>query len=70
MLAFYAGIAYSCPLCHTATGEQVRAGIFNPSFGWNLLALVLPFPIFAGIVAWLYFGRPGPQRERPPNGEN
>ncbi|MFL6350687.1 MAG: hypothetical protein ACJ74Z_02385 [Bryobacteraceae bacterium] len=56
--ALFTSAAYSCPVCHTHTGEQVRAGIFNPSFGYNLLATALPFPVFAGLVAWLYFGVP------------
>lgn len=50
---------YGCPLCHSRTGDQIRAGILNGSFGANLLAVALPFPVFAGIVAWLYFGKPG-----------
>jgi hypothetical protein len=56
--ALFTSAAYTCPVCHTQTGEQVRAGIFNASFGWNLLATALPFPVFAGVVAWLYFGVP------------
>jgi hypothetical protein len=55
-LLLVADVASGCPLCHTQTGEQLRAGIFNGSFGWNLLATLLPFPIFAGVVAFLYFG--------------
>lgn len=51
-------VAYGCPLCHTQTGEQVRAGIFNGSFGWNLLVTLLPFPVFAGVVGFIYFGKP------------
>jgi hypothetical protein len=61
----FTSAADSCPVCHTQTGEQVRAGIFNPSFGWNLLATALPFPVFAGIVAWLYFGVPVRQPKDP-----
>jgi uncharacterized membrane protein len=58
VLILVADVACSCPLCHTQTGEQLRAGIFNGSFGWNLLATLLPFPVFAGVVAFLYFGKP------------
>src|SRR5438270_702111 len=53
-----ASAAYSCPVCHTQTGEQVRAGIFNRGFGLNLVAIALPFPVFACIVGWIYFGKP------------
>jgi hypothetical protein len=55
---FLTPLAYGCPLCHTQTGEQVRAGIFNGSFGWNLLLTLLPFPVFAGVVGFIYFGKP------------
>jgi hypothetical protein len=61
----FVSAAYSCPLCHTQTGEQVRAGIFNRSFGLNLLAIGLPFPVFAGVIVWLYFGKPGPRSKNP-----
>ncbi len=50
--------AYGCPFCHTQTGQQVHAGIFNSSFGFKLLAMALPFPVFAAVVAWLHFGIP------------
>jgi hypothetical protein len=66
ILAALFASAYSCPVCHTQTGEQVRAGIFNPSFGWNLLATALPFPVFAGVVAWLYFGVPTQRPKHDP----
>jgi hypothetical protein len=63
--ALFTSAAYSCPVCHTQTGEQVRAGIFNPSFGWDLLAMALPFPVFAGVVAWLQFGSPARRSKDP-----
>lgn len=48
--------ASACPICHSETGEQVRAGIFGEDFGSNLLACVLPFPISLCIAAALHFG--------------
>jgi hypothetical protein len=50
--------ANACPVCRSATGRQVRAGLFNEDFGFNLLASLLPFPIFLGIVAAIH-GVPG-----------
>jgi hypothetical protein len=53
---FFTSVAAACPLCHTQTGEQVRAGIFNSNFGLNLMAMALPFVVFVGVVAWLHRG--------------
>jgi hypothetical protein len=58
VLPFFASLAYGCPVCHTRVGEQIRAAIFNDSFGWNLLTIILPFPVFAGVVAAIYFTKP------------
>jgi hypothetical protein len=52
----------ACPLCKTGTGVQVRAGLFDGRFGYNLAAVLLPFPIFLGIVGLLYFGPPKRKR--------
>jgi len=46
----------ACPLCSSDIGEQVRDGIFNEHFGYNLLVTLSPFPILAGILAVIYFG--------------
>ena len=46
----------ACPLCNTFAGEQVRAGIWNEQFWGNFLLTALPFPIFAVVIASLYFG--------------
>ncbi|HWE00008.1 MAG TPA: hypothetical protein VG345_13250 [Bryobacteraceae bacterium] len=60
LLYLFAGAAaYGCPFCHSTTGEQVRAGIFNANFAPNLIALLAPFPVFAAVVAWMYFAPPG-----------
>jgi hypothetical protein len=50
--------AYTCPICDTGTGRQVRAGLFDGHFARNAAAILLPFPIFAGVVALLHFGPP------------
>ena len=46
----------ACPVCDTATGEQVRAGIMDDQFAFNLFATLLPFPFLVGIVAFIHFG--------------
>lgn len=66
---------WGCPLCESATGEQVREGIFNADFGSHLLAILLPFPVLVGIVALIYFGLPPwrksePQRAEPRTAES
>ena len=48
--------AAACPVCATELGQQVRSGIFGPDFGSNLLAVLLPFPVLAAIVAGLHYG--------------
>jgi hypothetical protein len=47
--------AWACPLCHTGTGQQVREGIAASDFFFNFLAVILPFPVLAGIVVLVYF---------------
>jgi hypothetical protein len=54
--ALLASPARACPLCDSGTGERVRAGIFGADFGYHLLATLLPFPIFLGIVALIHHG--------------
>lgn len=48
----------ACPLCRSETGERVRAGILNDDFAYHLLVTFLPFPVFLGVVAVMYFGPP------------
>ena len=50
--------ASACTLCHTTSGKQVRAGIFNSSFCVKLLATAAPFPVFIAVVGLIYFGPP------------
>lgn len=57
--------AYACPICATDTGQQVREGIFNGSFGTNLVLTLLPFPILIGIILAIYFRFPGMPRSAP-----
>jgi hypothetical protein len=51
-------VAHACLVCETGTGEQVRAGVWDHDFGFNLLATLLPFPVLGAIVAMIYFGVP------------
>lgn len=44
----------ACPVCDTENGTQVRAGVFNDQFGWNLLKVSSPFPVLLGAVGLLY----------------
>ena len=57
-------LAFACPVCHTETGQQVRAGIFDEHFGRNLVLTLLPFPVLAVIAAAIHFGIPGGSRKR------
>jgi hypothetical protein len=52
-----ASVAYACPVCSTATGEAVRAGIAD-GFLFNLLATLAPFPFLIAAVAGLHWGWP------------
>ena len=58
LLLVLAWSARGCPLCHTRIGEDVRASVFGPDFSFNLIATVLPFAIFLGVTALIYFGAP------------
>jgi hypothetical protein len=59
-----AGEGGACPLCHTETGEQVRAVIFGKSFLMNLLLSFAPFPLFMLVVAFVYYRFPiAPEKE-------
>jgi hypothetical protein len=57
-LTLLAHLAGACPLCHTPTGQQVRAGIFGAGFLRNVLFSAAPFPFFAAVVALVYFRFP------------
>ena len=53
-LLVMAAEAAACPLCDTATGERVRAGIAGNELGPNLLLTLLPFPVLFALVALVY----------------
>lgn len=58
LLNTFSDAAFACTLCHTETGKQVRSGIFGSDFGFNLLITFIPFAVFLGITALIYFGIP------------
>jgi hypothetical protein len=61
---FGASPAWSCPVCNSGTGQAVRAGIFGSDFVFNLAVTIVPFLIFAAIIAGIYYGPPGQWRSR------
>ncbi len=57
--------ARACPLCDTATGVRVRAGVFDADFGANVVYTLLPFLVaFAGVT--LVHFAPAARPRRPP----
>jgi hypothetical protein len=56
----------ACPLCDGGPSgvNEVRANIFDDSFWPRVAATAAPFPVFAGIVALIYFGPPRFRRDR------
>ena len=59
LATFVASDAFACPFCHPPSGvNEVKAGIFNETFLDRAAAVLAPFPIFAGIVAFIYYGPP------------
>jgi hypothetical protein len=50
--------ASACPLCYTVTGDKVRAAVLGPDFWFNVGVTVLPFAVFLGITALIYYGIP------------
>jgi hypothetical protein len=50
--------AWACPLCDSATADQVRAGLFDGHFLKNLAVVLLPFPLFIGLGVCVYFSGP------------
>jgi hypothetical protein len=53
-----ASSASACPLCHTETGDKIRAAVFGADFWFNVGVTVLPFAIFLSITAFIYFRVP------------
>ena len=66
VLVLPAPSAGACPVCDRETGREVRAGIFDEHFGFNLAATVLPFGVLLALTAAIHFGWPG--WHRPPEG--
>ena len=65
LLHALADAAFACTLCHTDTGKAVRSGIFGPDFAFNILVTLIPFVIFLGITALIYFRFPAlPKRSK------
>ena len=62
VLLLAASAAWGCPLCESETGRQVRAGIFDESFGTNVVLTLLPIPVLAAVVALIYYAPNFPQR--------
>jgi hypothetical protein len=54
----WTGAVIACPTCSEGIRRAVRAGIFDGSFGQNLLLTMLPFGILAAISAALHLGLP------------
>jgi hypothetical protein len=52
--------ALACPWCDGGQPgiNQVKAAIFNEGFWMRAAAVLAPFPVLAGIVAFIYFGPP------------
>ena len=55
-VALFAAPALGCPVCDTGTGQQVRDGILDDQFGFNLFATLVPFPILIAVAAFIHFG--------------
>ncbi len=56
LVALIAAPLPGCPVCVTATGWQVSAGILDDSFAFNVFATLLPFPFLTGIAAIIHYG--------------
>jgi hypothetical protein len=51
-----ASSAPACPQCPAGVARQVRAGIYDGDFAFNLFATLLPFGVFLGITAAIHSG--------------
>jgi hypothetical protein len=51
LAALAPAMAAACPICPSSTGQQVRAALFGPSFGANLLVALLPFAVSLAAAA-------------------
>ncbi len=66
LVVVFASKAMACPFCDGGPSgvNEVREGIFDYNFWPKVAATLAPFPIFAGIVALIYFGPPSFKRRR------
>lgn len=47
--------SFACPLCHTSTADQVRAGIVSTSLdGSTIIGLISPFVIVGIIIMFMH----------------
>jgi hypothetical protein len=56
VVALAAGPVGGCPVCGSETAERVRAGLVEGNVGMNLVAVVLPFGVLAGVVWGIHVG--------------
>ena len=62
---FTSTATWACPFCNPSSGvNQVKTGIFNDMFWMRAAAVAAPFPVFAGIIAFIYYGPGGSTRKR------
>ena len=62
---FASTAAWACPFCNPSSGvNEVKAGIFNDTFWMRAAAVAAPFPVFAGIIAFIYYGPGGSTRKK------
>lgn len=66
LVPVFATKAMACPFCDGGPSgvNDVREGIFDSNFWPKVAATLAPFPIFAGIVALIYFGPASFKRRR------
>ena len=50
--------AFACTTCDSALAQAVRAEVFGADFWLNAGLTLLPFVIFLGITAAIYYGLP------------
>ena len=54
----FAAEAWACPVCDSATADQVRAGLSEDLTPTTLAAVAAPFAVIAGVVSLVHFGPP------------
>ena len=55
-VAAAAGGAAACPVCDSATGQEVREGIFDGRFAANFAGVALPAAAVGAVVGVIHFG--------------